>query len=426
MGVLSSFNIGITGLKAAGQSMSVIGDNIANAGTFGYKSSRAEFQDLLSKSLKGIDGGDQIGSGTKLAHVTPLFTQGSINRTDNITDLAIHGQGFFVIDSKYGRGYTRDGTFRFDKEGNMITADEEKVLGFQVDDEGQVTNKLGAIKLGATTVPAKSTKQVKIMMNLDSRDTNKEFNIEDPEKTSTYQSSVTVFDNVGTERLIHLYFNKVDNNKWQYHAAVDGKDAEGGEVGKMVEMGRGTIMFNDRGLLQEVTEDENSFNFNKGAKPDQKVKFNFGATIAEGGNGMNAATQYGSRSSISRHTQDGHSAATLASLSFNDNGILTASYDNGTTKDLAQIAVAKFENTEALMKMGRNLFKETRKSGQAAVGKPNFDGRGNVLSKSLELSNVDVADEFINLMNAQRNFQANTRTITTADQMLQELLGIKR
>lgn len=426
MGILSSFNTGISGLKAAGQSMNVIGDNIANAGTFGFKGSRAEFQDVLAKSLKGIDGGDQIGAGTKLAHVTPQFTQGDVKRTESITDIAISGNGFFALETSFGRGFTRDGSFHFDKDGNMINGDNYKVLGFTVKDDGTVTNQVAPIKLGNTTIPAKATESLNMTMNLDSRAEIMEFNPENPDDTSNFNTTMTVYDNVGTARLTTIYFNKTENGSWSYHAMVDGKDASGGEEGKMVEMANGTLKFNDKGLLQEEIEGQNSFNFNKGAQPDQKIKFSFGESIAEGGDGRSASTQYGSRSSMARHTQDGATAATLASLSFNDEGILTAAYDNGEQKTLAQISVAKFENNEALFKMGKNLFKETRKSGQAAIGNPGFDGRGEVLSKSIELSNVDIADEFINLMNAQRNFQANTRTITTSDQMLQEILNIKR
>lgn len=426
MGILSSFNTGISGLKAAGQSMNVIGDNIANAGTFGFKSSRAEFQDVLAKSLKGIDGGDQIGAGTKLAHITPKFTQGDVKRTESITDIAISGNGFFSLETSFGRGFTRDGSFHFDKDGNMINGDGYKVLGFQVKDDGSITNQVGPIKLGNTTIPAKASEKINVNMNLDSRADIVEFNPEKPDETSNYNTTITVYDNVGTARLTTIYFNKTENGTWSYHAMVDGKDAQGGEEGKMVEMANGTLKFNDKGLLQEEVEGTNSFNFNKGAKQDQKIAFNFGESLAEGGDGRTASTQYGSRSSMARHTQDGATAATLASLSFNDEGILTAVYNNGETKNLAQISVAKFENNEGLFKMGKNLFKETRKSGQAAIGQPGFDGRGEVLSKSIELSNVDIADEFINLMNAQRNFQANTRTITTSDQMLQEVLNIKR
>lgn len=427
MGILSSFNVGVTGLRASGESMNVIGDNIANAGTHGFKKSRAEFQDILSSSLKGIDGGDQIGSGTKLAHVTPQYTQGSINRTDNVTDLAINGAGFFKVNAPWGSGYTRDGAFHFDKEGNLVNGDGFAVVGYLSNEDGQVSNKQGPIKLGNTTIPAKATTQLKISMNLDSRAEIQQFNPLDPEKTSSYNTSFAVYDNVGTQRLVTVYFNKMANNQWSYHALVDGAETNGGVPGTPVEMANGTLSFTDKGVLQQVTPGQNAFNFNKGAAPNQQIAFDFGKSIADGTDGKESTiTQFGSDSSVARHTQDGHTAGTLGSMSFNDDGVLTASYDNGEIRALGQIAVAKFENNEGLFKTGRNLYKETRKSGQAAMGKPGHDGRGDVLAKSIELSNVDIADEFVDLMHAQRNFQANTRTITTSDQMLQEVLNIKR
>ncbi len=426
MSILSSFNIGVTGLNAAGQSMSVVGDNIANAGTFGFKSSRAEFQDMLSSSLKGIDGGDQVGSGSKLAHVTPQWNQGTIQRTSNITDLAINGNGFFMVDAPFGKGYTRDGSFHFDKEGFMINGDGYRVNGFQPDEKGAITNKLEAIKLGNTTIPATATSEVKMSMNLDSRDSVIAFDPKNPMKTSNYNNSITVYDNIGSAHLVTLYFNKTADGNWDYHAMVDGAEAQGGKAGEMVEMASGSLKFNNKGVLEEEVEKNNSFNFAKGALPGQKIVFNFGQAIKEGGTGIDGSTQYGSKSSVARHSSDGSSAATLASMSFNDDGVLTAVYDNGQQRDLGQIAIAKFENNEGLFKTGKNLFKETRKSGQAALGKPGADGRGEVLSKSIEASNVDIAHEFIDLMAAQRNFQANTRTNTTSDQMLQEVLNIKR
>ena len=426
MGILRSFTIGVSGLNASGQGMGVIGDNIANAGTNGFKSSRAEFQDVLAVSLKGIEGGDQFGAGTKLGHIKPLMTQGDISRTDSVTDLALSGDGMFVIDAPAGRTFTRDGSFHFDKEGQLTTMDGYKVMGFQADEKGKMVNKIDAIKLGNTTIPARGSREVLLSMNLDSRENVKEFNIEDPEKTSNFSNSMTVYDNVGTARTVTAYYNKTDNNTWEYHIAADGKDVEGGKPDTMYEMASGTLIFNDKGQLEEEKEGKNSFNFNKGAAKDQKITFNFGASLKEGGNGLDASTQYGSNSAVARHTQDGSSAATLTSLSFNDKGILTASYDNGETRDVAQIAVAKFENNEGLFKIGKNLFKESKSSGQAALGKPGESGRGEVLSKSIELSNVDIANEFVNLMTAQRNFQANAKTLTTADQMLQEVLQIKR
>lgn len=426
MGILSSFNVGITGVNSISSGMAVVGDNIANAGTIGFKSSRPEFQDILSSSLKGIDGGDQIGSGVKLAHVRPLFQQGSIERTEQITDLAIKGDGFFTIEAPYGKGYTRDGSFHFDKEGHLITADGYKVLGFAVDEKNKVTNQVAPIKLGGFNIPATSTKDVRVQMNIDSRGEIKQFNVQKPDETSSFNSGIVVYDNVGTARLVNIYFNKKAENQWEYHALVNGEDAVGGEKGKMVEMANGTLVFNGQGFLQEEQVGLNSFNFNKGATQNQQIKLDFGVSIAEKGTGQDATTQFGSPSSVARHTQNGSSAASLSSLSFDDNGVLSAVYNNGEARDLAQMAIAKFENNEGLFKMGKNLYKETRNSGQAAMGKPVEGGRGEVLSKSIEQSNVDIAHEFVNMMTMQRNFSANTKTITTADQMLQEILNIKR
>jgi len=263
-------------------------------------------------------------------------------------------------------------------------------------------------------------------MNLDSKQNKMEFNIENPEKTANFSNSMTIYDNIGTARTITVYYNKTDNNLWEYHVGADGKDVEGGKVGSMYEMASGKLKFNDKGQLEEKVEGKNSFNFNKGAAQDQKINLAWGQTLKEGGTGLDATSQYGSDSAISRGTQYGATAATLSSLSFNDKGILTAVYNNGESKDIAQISIAKFENNEGLFKIGKNLFKDSKASGQPTFGKPGEAGRGEVLSKSIELSNVDIANEFVNLMTAQRNFQANAKTLTTADQMLQEVLQIKR
>src|SRR5690606_23315947 len=166
-------------------------------------------------------------------------------------------------------------------------------------------------------------------------------------------------------RLVTVYFNKqADGATWEYHAMVDGADAANGIPGQMVEMGNGQLKFDQKGVLQEEIPGMNAFNFNKGALPNQQIAFNFGESVKEGGTGLDASTQYGSKSSVARHNADGSSAATLSSMSFNDQGVLTAVYDNGQQRDLGQVAIAKFENNEGLFKTGKNLFKETRKSGQ--------------------------------------------------------------
>ncbi len=412
-------------MNAAGGGMSVAGDNIANAGTTGFKASRAEFQDMLAVSLKGVNGGDQIGSGSRLAHVKQVFNQGDITRTDNNTDLAIQGDGFFVLQTNTGRAYSRDGSFSFNKDGELVNGDGYRVLGYSYLD-GKATNKLESIKLDATTIPAKATEKVGIFMNLDSRElSNRNFDIKDPETTSNFANSLVVYDNVGTERLINMYFNKVDNNKWEYHVLVDGKDTDGGKPGELIEMANGKISFNDKGILQEESEGKNSFDFGGGAQAGQKIKFDFGKSITEGGDGFHASTQYGAGSSVSRHTQNGNSAATLASLNFNDKGILTAIYDNGDRRDISQVSLARFENNQGLFKLGKNLFRESKESGLAAIGRSEEAGRGELLVRSLELSTVDLASEFVNLMTLSRNFKANSKVITTADDMIQDVLKLK-
>ena len=426
MGILRSFNVGVSGLTATGQGMGVIADNIANSGTNGFKGSRAEFQDVLATSLKGIDGGDQFGAGTRLAHIKPIMTQGDVVRTDSITDIAINGDGFFNIKAPFGPGYTRDGSFHFNKNGELVNSDEYPVLGYIADAKGKITNKMDAIKIGNTAIAAKGTDEVKLNINLDSRAEIAPFNPEDPENTAQFAHSITVYDNIGTQRLVTLFYEKTGVNQFKYHAMVDGADVEGGIEGKFQEMASGTLKFNDKGVLQEEVEEGNAFNFNKGAAQGQVIKFDFGKSITEGGDGIDAATQYGTNSNVARHTQNGFQAGTLASMSFNDDGVLTAVYDNSESRDISQIAVAKFENNEGLFKVGKNLFKESRNSGQVANGKPGEFGRGEVLSKSLELSNVDIANEFVDLMKGQRNFSANAKTLTTADQMLQDVLQIKR
>jgi flagellar hook protein FlgE len=193
----------------------------------------------------------------------------------------------------------------------------------------------------------------------------------------------------------------------------------------MVEQASGRLRFSTDGRLQEHDVSKSAFNFNKGALPDQEIKFNFGEPVAQGGDGLQL-TQYGSNSEAYKTIQDGYTTGTLAGLSFSDDGMLVAAYTNGANINLAQIALAKFENPEGMFKMGQNRFRESRLSGQATVGQPGSGGRGTISSKTIESSTTDIANEFINLMQAQRNFQANSKVISVADDMMQEVINLKR
>jgi flagellar hook protein FlgE len=426
MGILSSMYTGVTGMTGQGEALSIYGDNIANANTNGFKVSRPEFSDVVAKSLKGVLGGNQIGRGTKLSAVNPVFSQGSLVQTESATDLAISGDGFFVVEGQDGRSFTRAGAFHFDKDGKLINADNYKVQGFMADSEGKLTSKMGAISVDRTVVDAKPTKTAELFMNLDLRaDKVTKFDPTKPEKTSHFATGVTVYDTAGTPRVVTLYFNKTDDGKWEWRAMAKGEEVKNGKPGEMVEQAKGSLVFDADGRLMEQKVDKSAFNFVGSTKADQKIEFNFGKSKKEGGDGL-SVTQYGTASEAYKTTQDGYTAGTLAGLSFNDDGVLAAIYTNGQNINIAQVAIGKFENSEGLFKMGKNLFRESRNSGQATIGAPQSGGRGSVLAKSLESSTTDIANEFINLMTAQRNFQANSKVISVADDMMQDVLNLKR
>lgn len=427
MGILSSLYTGVSGMTAQGEALGVIGDNIANANTIGFKASRAEFQDIISKNLKGILGGNQIGRGVKIGAVNPILTQGNVDATEKVTDLAISGDGYFKVKGSDGESFTRDGSFHFDREGYLVTNDNQKVQGFATDEKGNIVNKMTDIKFPRALIPAKATKELKLDLNLDSRmEATKKFDIKDPYSTSHYSTGVEMYDSQGNKHLVSFFFNKTADREWEFKGLVDGKEISGGEEGMMSQVCGGKLKFTVDGKLDSQEMTDSSFNFKGGALQNQQVKLNFGDAIKDGGKGLDGTKQYGKNSDLISWNQDGAAAGTITGLSFNDDGVLTAVYSNGQAADLAQIALAKFENPEALFKVGNNRLKESRDSGTASLGGPGAAGRGKLFAKSLERSTVDLATEFVNMIQNQRGFQANAKTITTTDELLNEVIQLKR
>ncbi|RYZ88514.1 MAG: flagellar hook protein FlgE [Proteobacteria bacterium] len=427
MGILSSLYTGVSGMAAQGEALGVIADNIANANTIGFKASRAEFQDVISKSLKGVLGGNQIGRGVKIGAVNPILTQGNVDATDKVTDLAVSGDGYFKVKGSDGDSFTRDGSFHFDREGYLVTNDNQRVQGFQADEKGNILNKMADIKFPRALIPAKASSVIKMDLNLDSRmEPTKKFDAKDPYSTSHYSTGVEMYDSQGNKHLLSMFFNKTADREWSMTGMVDGKEVTGGEEGALAKVCAGKLKFTVDGKLESQELTESSFNFKGGALQDQKIKLNFGDAIAEGGKGLDGSKQYGKNSDLIGWQQDGAAAGTITSLSFNDEGNLTAVYSNGQAADLAQIALAKFENPEALFKVGNNRLKESRDSGGPSMGAPGASGRGKLFAKSLERSTVDLATEFVNMIQNQRGFQANAKTITTTDELLNEVIQLKR
>ena len=428
MGVLSSLFTGVSGLAAQGEALGVVSDNIANANTVGFKSSRAEFQDIIAKNLKGILGGNQIGRGVKIGAVNPILLQGNVDATENATDLAISGDGYFVCRGSDGTSYTRDGSLHFDKDGYLTTNDFQRVQGFQSDSEGKITSFVGDIHFPKAITPARATKNLDVVLNLDSRmPVGQQFNIEKPNETSQYSTGVELYDSQGNKHLMTMYFDKTADRQWEWHGLCDGKEITGGAEGKMSEVSAGKVTFTVDGKLETQVESKKNYTFAGGALPNQQISISFGdAIITNKGKGLSGTVQYGKDSDLMSWKQDGAAAGTITNLSFNDTGTLSALYSNGETKDLAQIVLSRFDAPERLFKVGNNRFKESRESGTPAVGAPGMGGRGKMFAKSLERSTVDLALEFVNLIQNQRGFQANAKTITTTDELLAEVIQLKR
>lgn len=423
MGVVSSMSTAISGLEANGQALGVITDNIVNANTTGFKASRSEFQNILAETGGG---GIQIGRGTTLAGVTNILNQGSITHTDRPTDLAISGNGFFILKGDaLGQTYTRDGSFRFDKDGWLVNLNGYRVQAYEATPTGAISGKLTDIRIPYNTIAAKQTEAVQLHVNLDARTpVGAPIDLTKPEETSQFNTGIQVFDSVGNARPLTMYYNKTAENTWEFYAMTDGANLSDGVPGEQSVVVQGTLAFDQYGKLESVQQSIVNSNF-LGAIPDQNLQFNFGDPTDQLGTGEKGTTQYGSKSAMFRNVQDGWAAGVLTDTSIDADGMVQGIYTNGQNRLLGQLGVARFEATERLSKMGDNQFRESVLSGQPLIGKPNTNGRGIVMTKSLEQSNVDLAHEFVQMIKAQRGFQASAKGVTTANEMLDEVVNLK-
>jgi len=427
--MLTSLFTAVSGMNANGTALSVIGDNISNMNTTAFKKSRASFGDILSQSI----GSSQVGRGVMLHSVTPMFTQGSFENTSNVLDLAIDGDGFFIVSDSGGTFYTRAGNFSIDKDGYIVNPDGYKLQGYLYSSSGTATSGLGSINLSSLNSRPKATTEVSISANLDSRvSIPGAFDVNDPDNTSNFSSSITVYDSLGNGHVINIYFRKSSEsssgNTWQWFAVVGASDSASGATQVQA---WGTLTFDTNGALSSESSityplSSGGFDFAGGASQGQKISFDFGESQAEGGTGLDGTTQFGSNSTTIFQSQDGYASGFLQSITIADDGVITGVFTNGQTRSVAQIALAKFMAPTELTKMGGNLYAESYASGQPIISTPGESGTGKVLSNTLELSNVDLAEEFVKMILSQRGFQANSRIITTTDELLTEMVNMKR
>jgi flagellar hook protein FlgE len=409
--MLRSMFSAISGLRAHQVMMDEIGNNIANVNTVGYKSGRVNFQDILSQTFRGASapqGGlgsinpAQVGLGVTVAGIDVMMTQGNLQSTGRLTDMAIQGDGFFVMSDGGRSYYTRDGSFDVGLGGNLINpASGLKVQGWNASAAGAIDTTTATtdvlIPLGTrTTALASST--ATITGNLDAA----------AAAGATSSTTLTSIDSLGVSHSVKVTFTKTGANAWSWAAATDPTDTAASTTST------GTIAFNSDGTFASSTGSPVSVALTNGATSPLNV-----ATT------MSAMTGYQGTSSLNGQV-NGFTSGTLVTFTIGSAGDITGVFSNGQTQLLGQVAMASFVNAGGLLRQGQNLYAASSASGTASVGVPSSGGRGTVTTGSLEMSNVDLATQFTSMITAERGFQANGKVITTSDEMLQDLVNLKR
>lgn len=541
MAITSGLYTGVSGLSSNGTAMSIIGDNIANANTIGYKGSRATFGDVLTSSMGGSSGESQIGRGVMLTQVSQSFNQGSFETTSSPLDLAIDGNGFFAVKNTDNNAtyYTRAGQFIVNKDGYLVNPEGYRVQGYLADSTGAISNNVGDLSVSSSYIPAKTTARGTIKANLNSTTTvndptlgttfkidttnntirvgagnatiasgtytgaglatavqtalvaagdagatvtysaaTKKFTINnggsvidwtnsnttaeqilgfnstgtiaaasvatsnfasvgfDPinaPTTSDFSTAITAYDSLGNGHQVNVYFRKtaenvlitggVTGNRWHWYADLASTDSNTGQTQVGAE---GYLEFDTTGKFQYGIQEYNSFNFNGAVTQNQAIALDFGTSVSAGGTGLTGTTQYATPSVVISQDQDGYASGSIKNVGISQDGTMTGFYSNGLKRAVGQVALATVQNQNGLTKVGKNMYSATLDSGLVSVGKPGVGGYGKTLSNSLELSNVDLAQEFVKMMTFQRGFQANSKTFTTVDEMMSELINLKR
>ena len=422
-----AFQHGLSGLNASSKNLDVIGHNIANANTTGFKSSRAEFADLVASSM-GAGGGANYGIGVEVAAVAQQFSQGNVTVTGNNLDVAINGNGFFKVQQADGSAaYTRAGNFKLDKTGDLVTNGGAQVMGFRVDPAtGLSTSEAQPLSFPTgAPIQAKQTESIKATLNLDARakDSAGDATATPPVPAtprSTYGTSINVYDTQGVATPVNLYFMKTANpNEWAVYNQLDDPTA----VPPVTAISLGTIAFDENGKIDPATATLTltvSPTANPNAGTAAPAVANFPVDID-----MSGATQFGSKFAVADLSQDGYASGDLTSINISNDGMVMASYSNGVTRAEAQVALANFRNPQGLLAVGGNNWVESFDSGPAVMGKPGDGNFGALCSGALEDSNVDLTAELVNMMTAQRAYQANAQTIKTQDQVMSTLVNLR-
>ena len=423
------FQQGLSGLNATSKNLSVIGNNIANANTIGAKASKAVFADLYANAMSGASG-TSPGIGVIVNSVTQQFSQGSITATDNSLDLAINGNGFFQLDAGGTTVYSRNGQFEIDKAGNIVNNAGQKLQGYAAATDGSIIpSTIQALQLPTAGVAPAATANIKLELNLDSRGkitlpaAAPLITFADP-KTYNTATSVTVFDTKGQGVAITCYFQKTGADTWNVYGTANGRpllDDVGDGTGNPLPSVVGMTFASSGGSL---------------TSPVGTVAIDVpAAPLASGGGNslpiagvkldLTGATQFGSSFSVTNLAQDGYAPGQLNGISIDKSGVIKAQYSNGQSKAAGQLVLARFRNPQGLQPLGGNAWASAVSSGEPIVGAAGQGSFGALQSGSLEESNVELTNELVAMITAQRAYQANAQTIKTEDQMLQTLVNLR-
>jgi flagellar hook protein FlgE len=421
-----SFDTAVSGIKASSVSLGIIGNNIANAGTAGFKTSRGEFADVFTSSLLGSSG-STAGKGVAVVGVNQAFTQGNIRVTDNVLDIAINGSGFFVLDDKGTNVYSRAGNFQVDRSGFVVNPNGNRLQVFSTTESGSVTGEVKALHIDTSLIQPKSTGLVEVQANLDSRSTVPTVawpsggfdafavppTAPDPDMYNA-STSLTIYDSLGNAHVQSMYFMKTANdNEWDVYTLIDGVSVSGPDTVEFTSSGQLDVANLPLEIDIAGWEPLNSIGDPNGAE-DQDVTLD-----------LSALTQFGNEFSVNNMSQDGYTTGQLRGVEVGDSGIVFTRFTNGQSRALGQIALANFSNTAGLQPLGSTAWAETFASGQPAVGGPGTAGLGTVQSGALEDSNVEVTQQLVDMIVAQRNFQANAKVIQTEDTITQAVINLR-
>lgn len=437
-----SFNVGLSGLYAANKSLDVTGNNIANVATTGFKSSRAEFADQYAQSIRGTSGATSTGSGVTTAAVSQQFTQGTLNTgTGRSLDLAINGNGFFMLSNNGEKLYTRAGAFHTDTDGYVIDESGNNLQGYSIDGEGNIATGVSSnLRVDSSNLAPKSTSLITIASNLNSSSAVPTVTTFDPSDASSYNTtySTSIYDSQGNEHTLSQYFAKTDTNSWTMYSLIDGRSistptSTTADATKLTFNSAGALITSGTGA-PDVTDSPNislgtdgNFTINNWVPAASTT---VGTTTTWGSNGaaanasgitlnMLATTQTNSASGAITKTQDGYATGQITAMNVDASGKMFATYTNGESKVIGQVSLTNFANAQGLAPAGGTNWRETYASGVPVTGAPQSGTLGSLTGQALEESNVDLTSELVNLIKAQSNYQANAKTISTESTIMQ-------